>query len=148
MQTFTAAGTGFLMAVLWFDLMFDVQWARRRDVPEPVLASISAYYRRVTTDSLPMSRLVAAVMVATTAFIVAEVVGGRGPRWAPWVSLALVTGAVALAAGRTVPRAVRLGTRGDPIESQARLARSIFHDHLVCLTAVTALLVIQLAWAR
>ena len=150
MQTFAAAGAGFLVAVLWFDLMFDVQvlGRQREDVPEPVLASISSYYKRVTTDSRPMNRLVAGVMVATAAATVAEVVGHRGPLWAAWVSLALVISAVVLAGGRTVPRAVRLGTRRDPLPAQRDLARSICRDHLACLTAITVLLIIQLTWAK
>src|SRR5262249_22775929 len=43
-------GGGFLLAVLWMDLMFDVQVLRHRrdrgDLPEDVLASIAGYYRR------------------------------------------------------------------------------------------------------
>ena len=51
MSPFVTAGAGFLLAVLWFDLMFDVQAARQPggDLPEEVLASIAGYYRRVTT---------------------------------------------------------------------------------------------------
>jgi hypothetical protein len=43
MQSTIAASAGFLLAVLWFDLMFDVQVLRYRDddVPEVVLASIA-----------------------------------------------------------------------------------------------------------
>jgi hypothetical protein len=64
-----SAGAGFLLAVLWFDLMFDVQVLRHPagDLPETVLASIAGYYRRVTTDATPMNRLVAVAMVATIA---------------------------------------------------------------------------------
>ena len=51
---------GFLLAVLWMDLMFDVQVLRHRGstapLPEDVLASIAAYYRRVTTDAEPRIR--------------------------------------------------------------------------------------------
>jgi hypothetical protein len=49
MHTFAATGAGFLLAVLWFDLMFDVQLRRHTENPLPpeVLASISAYYLRV-----------------------------------------------------------------------------------------------------
>ncbi len=56
-----AACAGFLLAVLWMDLMFDVQVLRHRDaaLPEPVLASIAAYYRRATTTSRPMGHLIA-----------------------------------------------------------------------------------------
>ena len=52
MQRVLAACGGFLLAVLWFDLMFDVQVLRHGSaavLPEPVLASIAGYYRRVTT---------------------------------------------------------------------------------------------------
>ena len=53
MHTYVAAGAAFLLAVLWFDLMFDVQVRSHPSNPLPanVLASISAYYRRVTTDA-------------------------------------------------------------------------------------------------
>jgi hypothetical protein len=46
MRTFAAAGAGFLLAVLWFDLMFDVQSRKHASDPLPteILASISAYY--------------------------------------------------------------------------------------------------------
>ena len=61
------AGSGFLLAVLWMDLIFDTQCARHRNrgeqLPEPVLSSISAYYHRATTTSQPMGRLIAVVMV-------------------------------------------------------------------------------------
>jgi hypothetical protein len=44
-----------------------------------------------------------------------------------------------------VPNAVRLGNRvGTPAE-QSRLARSICFDHLVCLGAMSAFLVVWLA---
>ena len=61
MNTFVAAGAGFLLAVLWFDLMFDTQTDKHSGdvLPSDVLASISAYYRRVTTDAYPMNRLIA-----------------------------------------------------------------------------------------
>jgi hypothetical protein len=63
MNAFVAAGGGFLLAVLWFDLMFDVQTRKHggAQLPADVLASISAYYRRVTTDARPMGQLIALV---------------------------------------------------------------------------------------
>jgi hypothetical protein len=147
---FVTGGAGFLLAVLWFDLMFDVQALRHRDreLPEGVLASIAGYYRRVTTAARPMNRLVAAAMVATIAAIVVQLVLGDAPRWAAAVSLALTATAVLLAAVHTVPSAVRLGARSDTSERQSRLARSILRDHILCITAVTAVLVVQLGFAR
>ena len=145
-----SAGAGFLLAVLWFDLMFDVQVRRHRegDLPEEVLASIAGYYRRVTTAARPMNRLIAAVMVGTIVAIIVQLVQGDAPRWAAVVSLVLTAAAISVAAVHTVPSAVRLGTRSDAIAGQSRLARSILRDHLLCITAVAVVLLLQLAFAR
>ena len=135
---------GFLLAVLWFDLMFDVQVLRHDGalLPEDVLASIARYYRRVTTDARPMNRLVATVMIAT----LAEIARGDQRAWVGWGSLALALAAIALAGARTVPGAVRLGSRADTPERQSALARTVLRDHLCCAAAIVALLVVQLAF--
>jgi hypothetical protein len=141
------AGGGFLLAVLWFDLMFDVQVLRHRDseVPQPVLASIAAYYRRVTVEARPMSRLVALVMVGTIAATGAEISRGDMSKVSAWASFVLALSAVGLAMLHTFPSAVRLATgKDEPGEAQSRLARSICRDHLLCLAAIGLLLAIQL----
>jgi peptidoglycan/LPS O-acetylase OafA/YrhL len=142
------AGAGFLLAVLWFDLMHDVQVRGRAggEVREEALASIAGYYRRVTTDARPMNRLVALAMLATLASIVVSIAHGDDPRWVGWASLALVGLAVAVAAGHSVPAAVRLGGRSDAPGVQTRLAKSIYRDHLICLAAVGSTLVVQLGF--
>jgi hypothetical protein len=147
MIAFVTAGSGFLLAVLWFDLMFDVQVLGHEagELSEQVLASVSSYYRRVTTAARPMNRLIAAVMLATLAFIVAEILDGETSSWVAWVSLALAAGAILTAALRTVPSAVRLGARRDSVDRQSALARSILHQHLVCIAAISTVLVLQLA---
>jgi hypothetical protein len=149
MTEFVAAGAGFLLAVVWFDLMFDVQVLRHRhrdELPEPVLESIAAYYRRVTTAARPMNRLVGIVMVATLGAAIAQLAGDEAPRWAAIASVALVGLALVVVATRTFPGAVRLATRRDPAEIQTRLARSIWTDHVICLAAMAALLAIQLGF--
>src|SRR5437764_13844443 len=150
MTAFETEGAGFLLAVLWFDLMFDVQTLRRRsgDLPEDVLASTAGYYRRVTTAARPMNRLVAVVMLGTIIAIVVQLIQGDASRWAGVVSLGLTAGAISLAAVHTVPSAMRLGTRADTIAVQSGLARSILRDHLLCVTAVAIVLVVQLGFAR
>ena len=111
MRTFGAAGAAFLLAVLWLDLMFDVQSRKHTTDPLPteVLSSISAYYRRITTEAYPMNRLVELVMLFTLAAIVAEIVEGVRPWWIGWVSLALAGGSVVPTVRRTFPNAQRLG---------------------------------------
>lgn len=149
MSAFVTGGAGFLLAVLWFDLMFDVQVLRHRAdrVPDEALASISAYYGRVTTGASPMNRLVGVVMLATLAAIVVQIAQGDAPAWAGWASLALTGCAVVLAAAHTVPAAVRLGRQAGPPELRGTLARSILRDHLLCVAAVASVLTIQLAFA-
>jgi hypothetical protein len=146
MHSFAAAGAGFLLAVLWFDLMFDVQTRKHSGNPLPpeVLASISTYYRRVTTDAYPMNRLIALVMVLTLAAICAEIVQGVDPWWIGWVSIALAGSGFVPTMIRTVPNARRLGAGKDSPEEQSRLARAIYRDHIFSFARMSAVLVLQL----
>ena len=146
MRTFAAAGAAFLLAVLWFDLMFDVQSRKHATdlLPTEVLASISAYYRRVTTEAYPMNRLVALVMLLTLAAIVAEIVESVHPWWIGWVSLALVGSGVVSTLRRTVPNARRLGGAQDTPEMQSTLARAICRDHLFSFARTSLVLGLQL----
>lgn len=138
------ACAGFLLAVLWMDLMFDSQIASRRVTPEAALESIAAYYHRATTTSQPRGALIAAVMALLPILVVLEV-------WldtvAPWmVPASAVTGGgpILLALLRTVPAAVRLGYRRDPETEQRRLARTIYRDHLMCSAGMLCFLALWL----
>jgi hypothetical protein len=146
-MTFTilAACGGFLIAVLWMDLMFDVQVLRKRDdvLPAPVLDSIAAYYRRVTTGASPMGRLVGVVMAAGIATAIVQLAIGPA-RWVSALSLLLCAPPVVLAQTRIFPAAARLGKQQDTPETQTRLAREICHSHLICLAAMIALTALQL----
>jgi hypothetical protein len=146
MHAFITAGAGFLLAVLWFDLMFDVQTRRHTGdiLPADVLASISAYYRRVTTEAYPMNRLVALVMVLTLLAIVVEIVEDQSPWWVGWGSLALAGSGFFPTLRRTVPNARRLGTAKDTPEVQSALARRICRDHMLSFARMFTVLVLQL----
>jgi uncharacterized membrane protein YfcA len=142
-----AASGGFILAVLWMDLMFDRQAMARSasgSLPEDVLASLAAYYRRVTTDAHPMSRLIAAVMVVTIAGSAYRLLRGDHPAWAHVAALVLCTAPIALAAVRIVPSAVRLGRRADSQEEQSRLAREIARAHVLCFLAISVFVLIQI----
>jgi hypothetical protein len=141
------AGGGFLLAVLWFDLIFDSQalgGPREGPLPESVLASIAAYYKRVTTDANPMGRVVGVGMMITIAAAVLDLFVGSAALVWRLVSLPLLGAPILLAARRVFPNAQRLGARTDPIEEQSRLARSIARDHILCLVAIVAFLAVQL----
>jgi hypothetical protein len=147
MHACAAAGAGFLIAVLWFDLMFDVQTRKHSSDPLPaeVLSSISAYYRHVTIEAYPMNRLIAAVMLLTLLTIVIEIFQNADHWWVTWISLAAAASAIGLARARTVPNAVRLGRATDSTNEQTRLARAIYRDHIYCLAAIFVSLVLQLS---
>jgi hypothetical protein len=150
MPALASAAAGFLLAVLWFDLMFDRQAAGRREaaeLPEETLASIAAYYQRVLTGAAPMSVLVALVMAISLAAHVAELAGDEIPTATAATSLALLAPAIAIAALRTVPAARRLGARTDDAATQSALARSILRDHVLCFVLVAAVMAIQLSEA-
>src|SRR5512144_1616513 len=108
-----AAG-GFLVAVLWMDLMFDVQvrHSRHQDVVDvAILASIAAYYRRVTTAARPMSYAIGGAMLTGIGSLLVQLLRGDVPSWLSLISLLLIAPPVMLAAARTVPNAIRLGSR-------------------------------------
>lgn len=147
-ETITAAA-GFLIAVLWFDLMFDVQVWRGdpEDAPSARLDSIAAYYRRVTTTASPMGRLVALVMLLLLAALIAQAVRGDAPVWVSAVSLPAAALGIGMGALRAFGAARRLGSQVDAADVQQRLARGILRDHLICLPAMALLLCVQLAAA-
>jgi hypothetical protein len=129
------------------DLIFDAQVLRHRgtdELPDSVLDSISAYYHRATTTSRPMSLLIAIVMVILLGALGFRFVLSTDPVWLLTVAAILAGVPILLAMVRTVPNAVRLGTRADGLAEQSRLARAICRDHLFCLGSVTAFLVLWL----
>lgn len=145
MRALASAAAGFLLAVLWFNLMFDVE-ARGRsgELPAEVRRSIAGYYARVTTGARPMNRLVAVMMLTLVGALVAGLARGDLPAWRAVGSLVAAVFAIGLAGARTVPAAVRLGRRADDAAVQSDLARAILRDHLVCVGAIALVLVLQL----
>jgi len=140
------ACAGFLLAVLWMDLIFDTQISgRARDGDtDQAVESISGYYRRATTTSPPMSTLIVLVMGILLMALAFEAIGGTRPGWMLALSAVLAGGPILLALVRTVPNAVRLGRRTDPPDEQSRLARAILRDHIACIVGMCGFLVLWL----
>jgi len=134
---------GFLLGVLWMDLMHDVQVlghpARDAELPEAVIASIAGYYRRVTTEASPMGHLVGAVMLLLLGTLAVEILRGK---LAALASLPLCAAPILLAMLRVVPNAVRLGARTGSAREQSALARAICRDHLICFASMLAFVVV------
>jgi hypothetical protein len=147
MTAYLTFGGGFLVAVIWMDLIFDVQalrGPRPAPLPEAVLVSIAGYYRRVTTDAKPMNQLISVVMAGTVLGAVVTLFRGEAAFGWRALALALCCVPIGLALRRVFPNAIRLGTRGDSAEEQSALARKIARDHVACFAAMLAFVAIQL----
>ena len=145
------ATSGFLFAVLWMDLIFDIQVLGHRaageELPEAVLASIAGYYHRATTTSRPMSRLIALVMLILLGALGFQAARGHDPGWLLVMSAGLAGIPTMVALTQTVPNAVRLGHRADSPAEQTHLARSICRDHFICAGSMFAFLVLWVVYA-
>ena len=150
-QKIIVMGGGFLLAVLWFDLMFDVQvWPHwgTEILPDDVLASIAGYYQRVTTEAAPMNMAVGAMMFLTIGAVIWNLFQGTHALWVRLVTVALLSVPVAAAQLVIFPNAQRLATRTGDLVQQTLLANDIFTAHVVCLIAISLLLLLQFLPAR
>lgn len=145
MARVSTAGAGFLLAVLWFDLMFDVQVLSEGSgqLSEATLHSMATYYRRVTTDSWPMGALLPFAMLTTITSTVWQWRRGELARAWAVAALALCVPPILLALTRVLPNAIQLATRSDSLDVQSQLARTICYDHLFCFVAISLFLVLQ-----
>jgi hypothetical protein len=84
-------------------------------------------------------------MLGLLVSLVIEIVRGSVPRWASTLSLALALPPIALAGSRTVPAAVRLGQRIDPMELRKRAAVHVLRQHVFCFACIGSVLLVQLA---
>jgi hypothetical protein len=146
MRTVLAACGGFLVGVLWMDLLFDVQ--ALGPPSEAAVTSIALYYRRVTTDAYPLNRLIVGVMLVTLAVALYRVVRGDTGRVSAAIALLLAALPIGSAILRVVPNAVRLGAQTDPLAGQAALAYAICVDHLLCVASMAAFIAVVLCDRR
>lgn len=138
----TLTVAGFLAAVLWFDLMWDVQVIPylQTGVPDDVVASISTYYRRVTTDASPMGNLVGLVMlIGITTNLVRFFRSGES-LFKRSASVVLMTTPTTWALVSIVPAAVALGAG---TANGGETAIYIFWAHVGCLAMIVSLIAVQ-----
>ena len=134
---------GFMIAVLYIDLQFDLlalPYRRgRRPLPADVLESIARYYRCITKNPY----LLMFVMLTTVVGLVSEVMYDLVPRWAGYSSLVLMGVTMATGTIKIIPTAQRLAAGKDPVDEQTRMVYSIFPFHLLVLTTVLLLAAVQ-----
>jgi len=136
---------GFMLSVLYIDLMFDVTAVPYRRtgaaLPKEVLVPITHYYGRITQNPYVLMF----VMLTTTASLVAQIVYDLVPRWAAYSSLVLMGLAMLAGSLKVIPAAQRLSSGKDPEDVQTRLIHSMLPGHIFLLVSILVLAAIQLS---
>ncbi len=134
---------GFMIAVLYMDLVFDMSALPYRSsgapLPADVLESIASYYRLITKNPY----LLTFVMLTATGCVVAQIAYALVARWVAWTSLGLMALAMSTAVFKVIPTAQRLATSKDAVEQRTRMVHSILPYHLVLLTCILSLAGLQ-----
>jgi len=134
---------GYLLAVLWIDLIFDslvLPHHGKESLPEEVLATMASFFKRLTHKP----RLIFMIMISMFTIVILQIGQGTVPAWVGWASLVLVTVPRGYANARVMPTARRLRARTDQPEKQSELARSLFAMHTFSFILMTLLGLIQL----
>ena len=138
---------GFMLAVLYIDLMFDVTAVPHRRskaaLPKEVLAPIVHYYRRITQNPYVLMF----VMFTATVCLVLQIVYDLTPRWAAYSSLAAMGLAMVAGTVKVIPTAQRLASGQDSEDRQTALIHSMFPSHIVLLICILLLAAIQFSAA-
>lgn len=138
---------GFMLAILYIDLMFDVMSVPHRrsgaTLPKGVLEPITHYYARVTQNPYVLMF----VMLTTTICLVVQAVYGLAPRWAAYTSLAAMGLAMVAGIVKVIPAARRIASGKDPAEVRTRLIHGVFTAHALLFVCILVLAAIQLVAA-
>lgn len=143
-RTLAATG-GFLLAILWMDLMFDAQSFGAASAT--AVSSIAAYYRRVTLEAGWMTWLVATVMLVTVVGVVLQLRSSPASRARRVVTAVLALGPIALALVMVFPAARELAHAGESTDRLA-LAQLIAWSHIACFVAISLFVALQLTASR
>ncbi len=134
---------GFMLAVLYIDLMFDVTALPHRHsgtpLPKEVLDPITHYYGRITQNPYVLMF----VMLTTMLCLIAQIAYSLVPRPAGYASLGLMGLAMVAGGAKVIPTAQRLASGKDPADTQTRLVHSMFPSHIVLLICILLLAAVQ-----
>jgi hypothetical protein len=135
---------GFMIAVLYIDLVFDVSGLPHRRSGEPlapaILDPIATYYRYITRNPY----LLMLIMATAAACIIAQIFYELVPRWIGYASLLLMVLNTLIAVLKVIPAAQRLASGKDTPELRSQMVHSMLPYHLLLLAAVLLLAAIQL----
>jgi hypothetical protein len=132
---------GFMLAILYIDLQFDMLALPYRrsgePVPADVLRQITTYYGVITKNPY----LLMFVMMTTITCIVVEILYDLVPRWVGYSSLALIGLAAAVTIIKVIPSAQHLSTDKDSADQRA--VHALFPSHICLLIVILLLALLQ-----
>jgi hypothetical protein len=138
---------GFMMAVLYIDLMFDIMAAPYRKtnaaLPKAVLDPITHYYGRITQNPYVLMF----VMLTALLCIGSEILYNLVPRWAAYASLGLMLLSMMTGVAKVIPTAQRLGAGTDTEDERTRMVHSMMPFHLILMVNILLLTAIQFSVA-
>ena len=138
---------GFMMAVLYIDLMFDISAAPYRKtnavLPKTVLDSNTHYYGRITQNPYVLMF----VMLTALLCIGSEILYSLVPRWAAYSSLFLMLLSMMTGVAKVIPTAQRFGAGTDSDDTRTRMIHSMLPFHLILMVNILLLTAIQFSVA-
>jgi hypothetical protein len=133
---------GFMFAVLYIDLVFDMSalpYRNKAAIPKEVLDSISSYYRRVTGNPWVLIFVMATCATCLVREMMYKLVSPR----IGYCSIVLFLALMLVTVGKVIPAAKRLASGKESEEKKAQLAFSLFPYHLIFLIMLLALTLLQ-----
>ena len=134
-----AACGGFLLAVLWMDLMYDASFLAHEAGATTTMAT---YYAHVTKAGW-MTWLVAAVMLVAVTACILQLRSSPAPRVYRVLRALLAFVPIALALAVVFPAARELAVATDE-GTRAHLARTIAWSHVGCFASIASFIGLQL----
>jgi hypothetical protein len=139
---------GFMLAVLYIDLAFDISalpyGKNKAAIPREVLESITSYYRRVTSNPW----LLMFVMTTSATCIIWEIVYRLVPPRIGYGSIVLFGVLMLISMFKVIPAAHRLASGKESEEKKIQLTYSLFPYHVALLIIIITLTLLQFSSAR
>jgi hypothetical protein len=139
---------GFMLAVLYIDLVFDMvalpYRKNRATPPKEVLESITSYYGRITQNPW----LLIFVLTTSATCIIWEIVYKLVPPRISYCSIVVVSALMLIGVLKVIPAAHRLASGKESIEVQTRLVHSLFPYHILLLILTLSLTLLQFSTVK
>ncbi len=139
---------GFMFAVLYIDLTFDVTARPYRftvaPLPPDVLGPITTYYRVITRNPYVLMF----ILVTATTCLGWQIWHSLVPRWAGYSSMALMLVTMLVGILKIIPTAQRLAGGQDGAEQQSRMIHTMLPFHAWMMINLLLMVAVQFSTTR